>query len=82
MPTAIINKKKEYINKKKNKKKGEDGESVRGQRLFNITKEFNFGSDLTLFSSLRHANLFSSKLNIRRKGVKVSNISLDTLKSS
>ena len=45
-------------------------------------KEFNFGSDLTLFSSLRHANLFSSKLNIRRKGVKVSNISLDTLKSS
>ena len=55
---------------------------MRGQRLFNIKKEFNFGYDLKLFSSLRHANLFSSKLNIRRKGVKVSNISLDTLKSS
>ena len=26
-------------------------------------KEFNFGSDLTFFSSLRHANLFFSKIS-------------------
>ena len=26
--------------------------------IFNIKKEFNFGSDLTFFSSIRHANQF------------------------
>lgn len=39
--------------------------------MFNFDIEFNFGSDWTFFSSLRHANLFFSK-NIREKGVKVS----------
>ena len=33
-------------------------------------KEFNFGSDLTFFSSLRHANLFFSKIFQQRKRCK------------